>query len=737
MDEGLEDLIVEYLKKARVEAIVLGYQDLAGPRRYLEALIKSAEKAGVPVLAANMIVDGKGIASGDGVVKAGEVGGGGGGGEGGALAGGVGRDVGVSAGGAGAGAGNGEVAGASILSKIKPYTIMQRGGMKIGLVGFFPSTMRKSIDPPNLEGVKFAKLEKAVADSIQAARQDGAQLIFVAGQEDDDRGGLGRLVQLGSSLRGKSELLISSSVRGDDLGATVRSLVIEDGPPVLGVPKSSRGLARADLEIATGESGPHLVWHRTRIVGNCDGDECPKPDFSLMWPNSLRYYCEKWGASLGVKPSQPIGQEEFIRYVLNLLRFRSRTEVAFINQSAFGPEELFPVDEPLTLDYIYRAIPYDSRLVWTRVTGQWLNDVVRKHSSGGSDASPKRRRLIFEGVELVDDKVLVNKRPLENDLSYTVATIEYIAAGGSGLISPDGLNFQAVSGFADNLRDLLLRRPSDGHALTFDKERDFPDLSREFRVRSDFSLGGGVNSVSIFDCPADSCYGKPQLTRDQFFGFNGNLRYSVMADSRDHSLRGTIEARYAANKPQSLGEFSRIDDLAATEFIYRWAHLRNTASAGSFYVPLPSLAQRLETEFNPDDPAKRHLESTTSAGMRFDLTKRLEFSTSFAARKELLRDDDFSLGIEVGYNLPRIQIVELMDTPFHLESKLTYFHALAGVEQKMLSWDNRVSFALKGPIYFNVGIQLFGFSEDDGPFATSLDSMAGIRFDWTSSKQSF
>jgi len=89
---------------------------------------------------------------------------------------------------------------------------------------------------------------------------------------------------------------------------------------------------------------------------------------------------------------------------------------------------------------IYDVLPFDNYLVAIRLTGQQIHDIIEHGVSGIEEG--KGGFLQVSGIEFTYDEsgkkgyrvkeILIGKTPLEADKKYTVATNDFLVAGGDG-----------------------------------------------------------------------------------------------------------------------------------------------------------------------------------------------------------------------------------------------------------------------------------------------------------------
>lgn len=64
---------------------------------------------------------------------------------------------------------------------IEPYTVMERNGIEVGIIGLTTTSTPVTTNPANLRDLQFVDYETALREAATEARADGAELLLVAG----------------------------------------------------------------------------------------------------------------------------------------------------------------------------------------------------------------------------------------------------------------------------------------------------------------------------------------------------------------------------------------------------------------------------------------------------------------------------------------------------------------------------------------------------------------------------
>ena len=134
-----------------------------------------------------------------------------------------------------------------------------------------------------------------------------------------------------------------------------------------------------------------------------------------------------------------------------------------------------------------------------------------------------------------------------------------------------------------------------------------------------------------------------------------------------------------------------------------------------------------------------HLEITGTTGARFNLLPTLEAKVGVGGRREIFDPQgELYYGIDVGYELARTDLVNLLGSPVQLESSFSAFFGDVGRSNTLKGhWINRLYFALIGPIFFSVTHELFIYRFSTHGYGLASDLTFGLSYYVNSSIQTF
>ncbi len=294
---------------------------------------------------------------------------------------------------------------------LKPYRVLTRAGVKIGVIGLSSRKATVTPMPGRMAGLQLVPDEVALDEAVKGARAEGAtilavttdgclnevaplvqkhtewQLALVAGRkcevEYPETVGLTRFVYPGRHFNNYVKAVVTA-----DAAATGPAQLFSVEATTVDV-VSAPGAAKVDETVA----GFVTEWKK-------------KLDAAL-------------GGQIGFT-AEPIEQESVTmsRWLTTAMREYFKTDVALLNRK--GVRQTIPAGR-ITKASIYDAIPFDNQVVVLKLTGEALIAAL-----GNVEARAA-------GVKSRDDGFVDDKgKPIDPKRIYTVATTDYLAMGGDG-----------------------------------------------------------------------------------------------------------------------------------------------------------------------------------------------------------------------------------------------------------------------------------------------------------------
>ncbi len=313
----------------------------------------------------------------------------------------------------------------------KRYTIINKGGLKIGVFHLVPKDLQKKVSKRNVRGIAFSDPGTVAGEIATKLRtEEKVDLVVMLSHLEGSSSGGSRVRALLSNLTEESQridLVITNELRQGGNPTTLSSFDKNGkGTYIVGAAKYGSMLGRVDIVIEKAGQAHKLVGFQSRSVPLSDKYE---PDLRRELIKWERSFCKRWGTPLGagrIRTEEGMTREQFTKYLLNLMRHMSGAEVAVINDGAIRKGRFFPLKGYITKDDLFRALPFNNSFRLLRIKGSQLNEFLKFDSD-----EAKGKRLRFIGASSGS----VNGRTINDESYYNVIATKYVAENSQGWLS--------------------------------------------------------------------------------------------------------------------------------------------------------------------------------------------------------------------------------------------------------------------------------------------------------------
>jgi hypothetical protein len=595
-----------------------------------------------------------------------------------------------------------------------------------GLLATISPSVLAGIPAGRMAGLALEDPLTAIRAGVVRLRAQGATQVVVLVDGPRDARALDELDALQRHLGDGAapDLLLAAGLADDETGRTVRLLRRDGSPAAVGSPAGVAGLsvvtiAGGEVEVDTRASSATRVDAGTeRLLAAPDLATCAHAAQPLG-PASVR---------------GSLSRDEFVKYVLEVMRRRSGAEIALINH-AFVKRAPFPIAGIFTRGDLERALPYRAVIGAARVPGPVIESLL-----GPALSNPK---LGAVGLTHGAGGLEVNGRPLDKAREYRVATIAFVAGGGDGIFAPRALPFHMLAG-APDLRDaveafLRGKTAAEDGDPTINAQTDFgpPAIDRPlWVVLSDLEFDFADTSISN---PVG--YTDTQLTRAQQTSLKGEATVVAQLRHPVHVFDGRFDVQYgwSSNQPPGMPAVSgETADLITAIGVYTYRGLRDWRRVPKPAIPDPYARVWLESEFTRPDASPtqtrtyHHLQLTNTAGAQLTLTPRLKVRGGAGIQSELLAPDGQGGGwhavIEAGATLDPTALASWGALVVKLEGLLDYdFVDPTDTRQHQLRATGKLSVPLVPYLFITAGLDLFAVQREQLGWGASYDTTIGIR----------
>ena len=314
--------------------------------------------------------------------------------------------------------------------RLHPFIIKDIGGVRVGIIGIVTEETPVATHPRNVSGLKFLPSAETVENCLQELKNK-ADIVIVLSHigHAADRVLAEKVKGIDVIVGGHSHTKILKPVR---IGDTLIVQAWEHG----------KALGVLDLTIREG-----------RIVGYDGHLEEVKPQEGKE-DRGIPALVEKYKQRMNTVLNARIGEAEIdldgenVRkretnlgnFIADIMRQASKADAALINGGTIRTN--ISRGEVLVKD-VYSVLPFDNYIVAVKLMGKQIAQALEYGVSGIEEKAgkfPQVSGLKFKYSRSAPKggrirEILITGQPLDPDREYTVATNDFLAAGGDGYVA--------------------------------------------------------------------------------------------------------------------------------------------------------------------------------------------------------------------------------------------------------------------------------------------------------------
>lgn len=339
------------------------------------------------------------------------------------------------------------------LPNVKPYTIVKRNGIKVGIIGLTTPQTKVAVNPKYVEGLTFLDGVQTVNKLVPELKAKGAEVIVVlahmGSEASADGSEKGEIIELAKQVTGV-DLIVSAHTH-----RIVNTKV--NGISIVQAGKYGNAYSKVKIEYDKKTKKvvavtPEIVKvEKEKVAADMEfADYVRRIDTKVSYLKN-----EKVGETAVLLWHNRYGESLLGQWVTDVMRQTEQADIAVMNGGGLRNDIAKGV---VTKGNLYATVPFDNTLVKARLTGREIKDLL-EYGLGNNGHG----LLQFSGISVIfdDNQTAGNKitqmflpdgSPIDFDAEYTVATIEFIAEGGDGITA---FKDKKVIGEGKLLRDAL------------------------------------------------------------------------------------------------------------------------------------------------------------------------------------------------------------------------------------------------------------------------------------------
>jgi 2',3'-cyclic-nucleotide 2'-phosphodiesterase (5'-nucleotidase family) len=365
---------------------------------------------------------------------------------------------------------------------VKPSTIIDAAGIKIGLVGAVTAATPGSALPANVKGLKFLPLAKSIASEARTLRAHGAKMVLAVVHEGGECTDFTAPDKLDSCVVQSKIFAIARELPKGAVDAIVAGHTHEAvaqrvaAVPIIQAYCNGRAFGRVDLTVDR-KSGKVVASHLEAPHDLCQsgsGESCRAGDYEgepvraseeVVQLNAPAFAAarQKGSESLNIKvlhrlPHSRKQETALGNLLADLMRAARPSDVAMINGG--GMRAAVPAG-PLTYGRLYETFPFDNAFASVRLPASELRRLLGRSLSRSESLvslSGLRVRATCEksGLEVALSRP--DGIPVRDDEMLTLITTDYLATGGDGFFAGATVDYEVGLPIRDVLAETLQKR---------------------------------------------------------------------------------------------------------------------------------------------------------------------------------------------------------------------------------------------------------------------------------------
>ena len=367
-----------------------------------------------------------------------------------------------------------------------PYIILERMGVRIGIIGFTTTDTEKMSFPENIKNVDFVDEKESVSKYVDIVRnQENVDIVIVLGHAglpyDVESTYLSRYDAKGNPLQ--SERYAAWGWDAQEIAREVPGIdLIVGGHIHKGFPKPWIDPYSHTMVVQGYAYGSNLGWITLKIdpeTKTVSGYELPALREGMMITLFEDQFIPDSQISEAIEAQVAIAEEGMDEIVGSSAYHLSRTNVdaqslmgntitdamrnevkadfAFLN---LGGVRADIKSGPVTYRDIFQVMPFDNMLVSFKCTGEFLRRIIETRVEGS------RHGLVVSGVNVVYSKkrpnfdrvtsLRIGGKPWDPNKIYTCATTDFLLQGNAGLTLLTQVPQEDIINHQINLRDAIV-----------------------------------------------------------------------------------------------------------------------------------------------------------------------------------------------------------------------------------------------------------------------------------------
>lgn len=298
-------------------------------------------------------------------------------------------------------------ANGQILPNTEPYTIINKGHLKVGIVGYIGYGLESDIAVGMVKDYKFESIPTTIGPIIEDLRKNQQVDIIIALGHDGSE-------TTNSMLAGLTGYQAVDAIVNGHYHLNIPDYITSvDNREIPIVQAGSSGEYVGDITLNINPITKKITGVSSSTVKM--GSSRPKHDSIDNYINALIHATAPLFSRVIGVAGTTITKYPTVIWAADALKAHTNADVAFINSGGIRGDA-FPIAKgtEVTVGHLYKIMPFDNTVKTVTLTGTQIRVILNFSLSSSSNLVAKGSSVTIDGVPLVDTR------------TYRVASIDYV-----------------------------------------------------------------------------------------------------------------------------------------------------------------------------------------------------------------------------------------------------------------------------------------------------------------------
>lgn len=289
---------------------------------------------------------------------------------------------------------------------VKEYQIIERGGLKIGIIGYIGYGIEEDIAVKMVENYQFTYPTTAVANVAKKLRtEENVDVVIAVGHE-----GTGSNESI-AALTGDSK--VDAIINGHTHTRYSGTIKDKDGIDVPYIQTGSAGKYYGVIELSINKDTKKVEGGTAVTKSNKTGAK--SKNIEKIVDNLVEETTPVFKRVIGVA-TREVTRYDGASWAATALKDYANADIAFINIGGIRAQA-FPIKqgEEITVSKIYEIAPFDNALKTVKLKGSDVKTLINLFTTS-----------LNVTKDAINDEIYIDGVKLEMDKEYLVATIDYL-----------------------------------------------------------------------------------------------------------------------------------------------------------------------------------------------------------------------------------------------------------------------------------------------------------------------